>query len=446
MSALVVVDVILNFNTTYVDDRTMTTVRDPTLIQANYLKGWFALDLVACLPVAYVQQIAQRSGSASDTSQQLKALKTLRLFRLAKLLRLARIRRIIKRWEDVISAGLMFTIQISMLLFAVVFSAHIITCTWYLLGHFNYPDSRNQTVEVSQVSNALVPGQTVDDDAGWVYRKVDGKFDFAEQPLAYRYLRTYYWSVGLTSGSARGDIPPIITAEFLFVIAMEVAGTVVLGLILGSLSSMFTSTRLLEDKVERQMAELREYLNERNVPRQLRARIRHYMELFYRKKTGYDEKKLLAHLPPTLGRQLLEELYESKIEAVPGMRGLPDEVRARLCMAMKPMKVLKKDVVYKEGEIAHCVYVIEDGAVELSRTSVVLMRLSSGAAFGEDALVGESDSSPSQQYNKISADTDWSAMRIQRERTATATQVCTIPSVSRCVTHVAKPFGIAEIE
>ena len=46
-------------------------------------------------------------------------------------------------------------------------------------------------------------------------------------------------SVGLTSGSARGDIPPIVTGEYVFVILMEVVGTVALGLILGSLSSMF---------------------------------------------------------------------------------------------------------------------------------------------------------------------------------------------------------------
>lgn len=39
-----------------------------------------------------------------------------------------------------------------------------------------------------------------------------------------------------------------------------------------------------------------------------------------------------------------------QIEAVPGLRGLPDEVLARLCMQMKPLKVMIGDNVYKEGE------------------------------------------------------------------------------------------------
>ena len=51
--------------------------------------------------------------------------------------------------------------------------------------------------------------------------------------------------MGLTSGSARGDIPPIVTGEYVFVILMEVVGTVALGLILGSLSSMFMVSALL---------------------------------------------------------------------------------------------------------------------------------------------------------------------------------------------------------
>ena len=104
----------------------------------------------------------------------------------------------------------------------------------------------------------------------------------------------------------------------MFVILMEVVGTVALGLILGSLSSMFMvrataslslherrlanpkspfdgdhqTSRLLEDKVERQLAELREYLTEKRVPKKLRGRVRHYMELLYRHKTVRHKREI----------------------------------------------------------------------------------------------------------------------------------------------------------
>ena len=120
----------------------------------------------------------------------------------------------------------------------------------------------------------------------------------------------------------------------------------------------------------------------------------------------------MSLLPPALARELVEQLYESKIEALPGLRGLPAEVRAALCMSMKPIKVrsnhdrlfskvseasaalvvgtqaLKTDVIFREGERADSMYVIEQGAVELSRHAVVLTHLDQGAAFGEDSLVG----------------------------------------------------------
>ena len=89
----------------------------------------------------------------------------------------------------------------------------------------------------------------------------------------------------------------------------------------------------------------------------------------------------MMSLPPSLGRELVEQLYHSKIEALPGMRGLPDEIRMKLCMAMKPIKALKTDVVFHEGERADSLYVIEGGVVELSRNAVVLTQLSVGVLF-----------------------------------------------------------------
>ena len=79
----------------------------------------------------------------------------------------------------------------------------------------------------------------------------------------------------------------------IFVILCEVIGTVACGVILGTLSSMFMATRLLEEKVDRELAELREFLEVKKIPRKVRNKVRRYMEHLYRCKTGYDEQELL---------------------------------------------------------------------------------------------------------------------------------------------------------
>ena len=42
-------DIILNFHTTYVSG-TGEVISDPKLIRLNYLKSWFIIDLLSCLP------------------------------------------------------------------------------------------------------------------------------------------------------------------------------------------------------------------------------------------------------------------------------------------------------------------------------------------------------------------------------------------------------------
>ena len=58
---------------------------DRRKIAAQYLRGWFLLDVIACLPVGYLSLLAQGGGVGST-----KAFKTVRLLRISKLMRLAR--------------------------------------------------------------------------------------------------------------------------------------------------------------------------------------------------------------------------------------------------------------------------------------------------------------------------------------------------------------------
>ena len=74
----------------------------PKVIARKYVKTWLLIDVVSCLPTAYVTQIidATRSAEATSTAPNTKIFKILRLLRLAKLLRLARLKKIIKRHEE----------------------------------------------------------------------------------------------------------------------------------------------------------------------------------------------------------------------------------------------------------------------------------------------------------------------------------------------------------
>lgn len=97
-------DIFLNFRTAYRDDRAGDNVLVVKLseIRRRYLRTWFFIDLISCLPIVYIElaiNATQERNAANDQGGNVKILKVLRLMRLAKLLRLARVKRVLERLE-----------------------------------------------------------------------------------------------------------------------------------------------------------------------------------------------------------------------------------------------------------------------------------------------------------------------------------------------------------
>ena len=91
----------VNFRTGFIDENVAIEMR-PNKIARKYAKSWLLIDVVSCLPTAYIMQIvdAARADERKATAPNTKVFKILRLLRLAKLLRLARLKKIIKRHEE----------------------------------------------------------------------------------------------------------------------------------------------------------------------------------------------------------------------------------------------------------------------------------------------------------------------------------------------------------
>ena len=125
-----IIDLVLNFFTAFYD---INGVREGRLhvIAKSYLRGWFAVDFVSCLPVQYIMLLAN-SDNQDDNGGNLRVIKTLRLMRLSKMLRLARIKRILAKYEN-----LEFVQQYSgmlVLVFIIAFAGHLLACFWYMIG------------------------------------------------------------------------------------------------------------------------------------------------------------------------------------------------------------------------------------------------------------------------------------------------------------------------
>ena len=65
-----------------------------------------------------------------------------------------------------------------------------------------------------------------------------------------------------------------------------------------------------------QLAELREFMQAKSIPKQLRIKIRRYMETLYEQKSGFDEQQILRELPPAMAQELLNFMYVTSIHAL----------------------------------------------------------------------------------------------------------------------------------
>ena len=191
VDAYFVIDIILCFRTAFWAANG-ELVGDSSSIAIYYMKSWFFIDVLSCLPLGYVEMIMTAGGEvdeAADTARRtlrtkrpsdgeggswvgegttdndfnFKTFKTLRLFRLGKLLRIARIKRMLKKYEDQFDAnqylGMLFTLLI------IFFMGHILGCFFFLVG----------TGEIVQCTGDPALEQEVCTTIkGWVYNAAGG--------------------------------------------------------------------------------------------------------------------------------------------------------------------------------------------------------------------------------------------------------------------------------
>ena len=126
----------LNFHTTLVG-RHGEVVADSSTIRRKYMKGWFVIDLLSCIPdeLFTLLFVSQKDVSAAHTephvAQLLGALKVLRL------LRLGRVVRKVDMYLEFGGAVLLLLVVVFMLF------AHWMACIWYSIGLYDV--SRNIT-------------------------------------------------------------------------------------------------------------------------------------------------------------------------------------------------------------------------------------------------------------------------------------------------------------
>eukprot|EP01048_Picozoa_sp_COSAG05_P011647 COSAG05_NODE_1112_length_5856_cov_11.397082_2_plen_976_part_00 len=394
-----VADLCLNMRTSFYDRNGFRENR-PKKIAANYLRGWFAIDFVSCLPVGYIQYFLDGSESGGN----FKAVKAFRLMKMSKMLRLARIKRILSKYGSDVNFQQYFNIGITV--FGIVFLTHLLACFFYLVG----------TLPPESLSNNEIVEGWVDSESNW-WKKEDnftsGDWSVAANTpdnidVGKRYVTSMYYVLNALESS-------YTTPERGFAIFAEFCRDFILGLVASLITTISMSMSNNDNANNLKLKMLKKFFEHKKLPKAFQqVAMEHFNEL-WTNQSNVDLPDLLNQCPPAMASHMAELLYGRFLSTVPLFKGLSVEVLSALCMHCKPLLAMKNMYIIREGEPGKEMYMIMSGEVEVTErrgnNDERLGFLSEGAFFGEAPVLGMDDTSGSE-------------LRLRTVRAVTDSELC----------------------
>lgn len=322
-------------------------IPDHKKMAVAYIKSWFTVDVVSCLPFDLVS-ILMEGSSLED----LKFLRAMRLFRLIKLVRLLRATRMFDRWEDsmAINFAALSLVKSSAMVF--LFS-HWFACMWYITYYIE------------------------DAEENWITSGGFEKYNTFDS-----YIASWYFSVMTMSTIGYGDISPVTSAERIVACIMMLVGAGIYAYVVGSITSTVQTMEAGTRRYQELMDQLNQFLEENNVENDLRITARAYFRTRHQAGNLVDWRELLNEMSPDLREAIASHSHENWIGDSHFFWNAPDDFVGKAAALFTEVTYPCGERIIEIGQPVDAIYVIKRGVV-CSRGKVIRK----GALFGEDVVL-----------------------------------------------------------
>ncbi|XP_011362788.1 potassium voltage-gated channel subfamily H member 1 [Pteropus vampyrus] len=231
VDVIFLVDIVLNFHTTFVGPAG-EVISDPKLIRMNYLKTWFVIDLLSCLPYDVINAFENvdevsafmgdpgKIGFADQIPPPLEGRESQgisSLFSSLKVVRLLRLGRVARKLDHYIEYG-----AAVLVLLVCVFglAAHWMACIWYSIGDYEIFDEDTKTIRNNSWLYQLAM------DIGTPYQfngSGSGKWEGGPSKNSV-YISSLYFTMTSLTSVGFGNIAPSTDIEKIFAVAIMMIG------------------------------------------------------------------------------------------------------------------------------------------------------------------------------------------------------------------------------
>ncbi|KAL0461593.1 UNVERIFIED_CONTAM: Cyclic nucleotide-gated ion channel 2 [Sesamum latifolium] len=203
-------------------------------------------------------------------------------------------------------------------------------------------------------------------------------------------LYSNLWGLMALSTMGNNLEPTSQCLEVLFSISMVLAGLLLFTMLIGNIQVFLHAVMMRRRKMQLRYRDMEWWMKHRQLPSQLRRRVRKYEHQIWEMMGGQDEMELIKDLPSGLRRDIKHYICLDLIKKVPLFHNLDDLVLDNICDRVKPLLYSKDEKIIREGDPVQRMVFIVCGRVSRSqgliRGKVATTILEAGSFLGDELI------------------------------------------------------------
>ncbi|CAD8102523.1 unnamed protein product [Paramecium sonneborni] len=343
-------------------------VKKRKIVLMNYLKGWFTVDLLSCLPLNYIMDstISENDNMNSKNIKLFKLLKLPRMYRLLKLIRFIDIMKYLGISEimEFFQFNYGFSRLLSLLI-SVCLVIHFSGCLWYYVAAFNDFDAQT-----------------------WVSRN-----NLTSSNIQTKYIASIYYAFTTLTTVGYGDIHSFSSAEMIITIFLMIVGVGFYSLIIGLLSSILSQIDYKGHKLQQQQAILNEFCVEKKISLNLREKLKETLEYSFDKNcfTWADNKYIFKDLPINLRYEIMLNIHNGVFGNMQLFQLVDDkQFLVKVVPLLKPILFLESEIIWEQNSNPDAIYFIAEGRMNFKADFVVIKSTNQKKQFAFKSMIGGS--------------------------------------------------------
>ncbi|KAJ1690912.1 hypothetical protein LUZ63_015067 [Rhynchospora breviuscula] len=392
-------------------------VEDTTAIAKRYILSYFLVDVCAVLPLPQVTiliMLPKQTGSEILNAKNILMIIVILQY-IPRLVRIIPLYRQITRSAGIITetawAGAAFNLVIYML------ASHVFGALWYLLAIqredacWKHACSNTETCHLASLycggegthNNSFLAAACPTDDAtlfdfGIYINALDNVVSDAN--FFEKFFYCFWWGLQNLISLGQNLQTSTYTWENYFAAFVSIAGLVLFALLIGNMQTYLQSTSVRKEEMRVKRRDAEQWMMHRQLPENLRERIRRYEQYKWQETRGVDEESLLQSLPKDLRREIRRRLCLSLLTRVPMFEKMDDQLLDAMCYRLKPALYTESSLIIREGDPVNYMLFVMRGKLESITTGggrtgfLNISYLNPGDFCGEELLTWALDPHP----------------------------------------------------